>query len=61
MSSTGHANGSVQRDSDGFTQVDSKAQDELMELNLELKNLRKEGTYAKFHGDELIGVCAASA
>jgi hypothetical protein len=31
-------------------------EDELLQLNLELKNLKKEGTYAKFHGDDLIGV-----
>ena len=33
-----------------------RTEDELLQLNLELKNLKKEDTYSKFHGDDLIGV-----
>jgi hypothetical protein len=40
----------------GSATAESKIQDELLQLNLELKNLKHESTYAKFHGDDLIGV-----
>jgi len=50
MSST-HSNGSTVPILNG---TKSKA-DQLLELNLELKNLKHEGPYAKFHGDDLIG------
>ncbi|KAH7131804.1 putative prostaglandin G/H synthase 2/cyclooxygenase 2, pgh2/cox2 [Dendryphion nanum] len=52
----GSTNGSVNGHTNGSPNPGTRTQDELLQLNLELKNLRKEGTYAKFHGDELIGV-----
>ncbi len=33
-----------------------KIQNELLQLNLEMKNLKYENKYAKYHGDKLIGV-----
>lgn len=33
-----------------------KLQDDLLQLNLEMKNLKYDDKYAKFHGDKLIGV-----
>ncbi|KAF2492634.1 hypothetical protein BU16DRAFT_563942 [Lophium mytilinum] len=55
MSSTTQTNGSARPNMNGSATADSKTQDELLQLNLELKNMRKEETYAKFHGDDLIG------
>jgi len=55
MASTTHTNGSI-GPLNGSAVEGSKTQDELLQLNLELKNLKHEGTYAKFHGDDLIGV-----
>jgi hypothetical protein len=55
MASSVHTNGSA-RPMNGSATAESKIQDELLQLNLELKNLKHESTYAKFHGDDLIGV-----
>jgi hypothetical protein len=33
-----------------------KLQDELLQLNLEMKNLKYDDKYARYHGDKLIGV-----
>ena len=55
MASSTHTNGST-KPLNGSNGADTTVQDELLQLNLELKNLKHEGTYAKFHGDDLIGV-----
>ena len=34
----------------------SKQDEDLMQLTLQLRNKKEEEKYAKFHGDELIGV-----
>ena len=48
-----HANGSAMFDT---------TKDKLLQLNLDLKNLKlEENRYAKFHGDELIGVSSKYA
>ena len=36
-------------------------QDKLLQLNLEMKNLKYNDKYAKYHGDKLIGVCSTTA
>jgi hypothetical protein len=37
-----------------------KLQDELLQLNLEMKNLKYDDKYARYHGDKLIGVSWAA-
>ena len=37
-----------------------KVQDEILQLNLDMKNLKYNDKYAKFHGDKLIGVSSAA-
>jgi hypothetical protein len=38
-----------------------KVQDELLQLNLEMKNPKYDDKYAKYHGDKLIGVSSIIA
>ena len=49
-------NGSPSQNTNGKTVSIGAVQDELLQLNLELKNLKYDERYAKFHGDRLIGV-----
>ena len=37
-----------------------KVQDEILQLNLEMKNLKYKDEYASYHGDKLIGVSAVA-
>lgn len=39
----------------------TNVQDELLQLNLEMKNLKYNDKYAKYHGDKLIGVCSPTS
>ena len=38
-----------------------KVQDEILQLNLEMKNLKYDDKYATYHGDKLIGVSATAS
>src|ERR1700744_557038 len=37
-----------------------RVQDEILQLNLDMKNLKYKDKYAKYHGDKLIGVSPAA-
>lgn len=36
---------------------DARTHDQLLQLNLDLKNSKDEAKYHSYHGDQLIGVC----
>jgi len=54
MTSNAHMNGTASPN--GRAVSLGKVQDDLLQLNLEMKNLKYDDKYAKFHGDKLIGV-----
>ena len=56
MSASAQMNGSTSHDTNDHGAPGGKMQDELLQLNLEMKNLKNDEQYAKFHGDTLIGV-----
>lgn len=49
-------NGSYSQNINGQAVSTGKMQDDLLQLNLEMKNLKYGNEYAGFHGDKLIGV-----
>ena len=55
MSDTAAMNGTTRHH--GHAVGSGKVQDELLQLNLQMKNLKYDDKYAKYHGDKLIGVC----
>jgi hypothetical protein len=56
MSATRGMNGSTSQSINGQALSTGKVQDDLLQLNLEMKNLKYGNEYAGFHGDKLIGV-----
>ncbi|KAK5561933.1 hypothetical protein LTR46_000738 [Exophiala xenobiotica] len=55
MSATTGMNGSTSQSISGQALSTGKVQDDLLQLNLEMKNLKYGNEYAGFHGDKLIG------
>ncbi len=56
MSTATGMNGSYSQNINGQAVSTGKMQDDLLQLNLEMKNLKYGNEYAGFHGDKLIGV-----